>query len=120
MDLVPFLIQFAVFIAVIASGWKTFAKAGQPGWAVIIPIYNIYVLTQIAGRPAWWLLLFLIPIVNVVIAIVMSIDVARKFGQSTGFGVGLALLGFIFWPILGFGNATYQSGAIAAPEAAEA
>lgn len=120
MDLIISLIQLAVFIVVIAGGWKTFAKAGQPGWAVIIPIYNIYVLTQIAGRPWWWLLLFLVPIVNVVIAIIMSIDVARKFGQSTGFGIGLALLGFIFYPILGFGSATYQGGATAAPEAAEA
>lgn len=96
----------AVFV--IAGMWKVFTKAGEPGWACIIPIYNLIVLLKIAGRPAWWFLLMLIPFVNFIILIIVSIDVAKNFGQGTGFGIGLAFLGFIFYPILGFGSARYM------------
>ena len=102
------IIQLAIIALAIVGIWKAFEKAGQPGWAAIIPFYNVYIMTKIAGRPGWWVLLFFIPIVNIVIAIILSIDIAKSFGQGTGFGVGLALLGFIFWPILGFGDARYQ------------
>jgi hypothetical protein len=102
------IIYLAIIIAVIAGFWRVFTKAGKPGWAAIIPIYNIIVLLEIAGKPIWWIVLFLIPIVNLVIAIIVSISVAHSFGKSTGFGVGLGLLGFIFYPILGFGDAQYQ------------
>ncbi|MDF3058602.1 MAG: signal peptidase [Rariglobus sp.] len=102
------LFQLALAVLIIAAIWKVFTKAGQPGWAAIIPFYNLYVLLKVAGRPGWWLLLFLIPIVNVVMAIIVAIDVAKAFGKGTGFGVGLAFLGVIFYPILGFGDATYQ------------
>ncbi|MEY2880639.1 MAG: hypothetical protein RLZZ15_3019 [Verrucomicrobiota bacterium] len=101
------LLLVAIIVLVIAGIWKTFGKAGHPGWAAIIPIYNVYILLKIAGRPWWWMLLFLVPIVSIVISIMMSIDVAKAFGKGAGFGVGLALLGFIFYPILGFGDATY-------------
>lgn len=103
------LFWLAIIVLVIAGMWKVFTKAGQPGWGVLIPIYNCYLLTLIAGRPGWWLILLLIPFVNIVVGIIMSLDIAKKFGQSTGFGIGLALLGFIFYPILGFGDATYQA-----------
>lgn len=83
-------------------------KAGKPGWAAIIPIYNIIVLLQIADKPLWWIILFLIPLVNLIMAILVSIAVAEKFGKGAGFGVGLALLGLFFYPILGFGDAQYQ------------
>lgn len=105
---ITLLIYLAIFIVIIASFWKVFTKAGQPGWASIIPIYNLIVMLQIVGRPWWWILLLLIPIVSLVIAIIISIDMAKSFGKGTGFGIGLALLGFIFYPILGFGSATYQ------------
>jgi len=109
MDAGIFLVvQLAIIIFLIASIWKVFTKAGQPGWASIIPIYNIIVMLQIVGRPWWWILLMLIPIVGIVISIIVSIDMAKSFGKGTGFGIGLALLGFIFYPILGFGSATYQ------------
>ncbi|HRI81862.1 MAG TPA: DUF5684 domain-containing protein [Opitutaceae bacterium] len=107
MEIIVLLIQLAIVVAVIAGVWKTFAKAGQPGWAAIIPIYNVYILLKIANRPWWWLLLMLIPLVNLVIAIIVAIDVAKAFGKGAGFGIGLALLGLIFYPILGFGSATY-------------
>jgi len=86
-------------------------KAGEPGWAVLVPIYNIIVLLKIAGKPTWWFLLFLVPVVNLVIGIMVAIAVAENFGKSTGFGIGLALLPFVFYPMLGFGDAVYQGGA---------
>jgi hypothetical protein len=97
-----------IVVLVIASFWKTFTKAGKPGWGSIIPIYNAILLLQIAGRPVWWIILLIIPLVNIVVGIIVSIDVAKNFGKGTGFGVGLALLGFIFYPILGFGDAQYR------------
>ena len=102
------LIWLALIVLIFAGFWKVFVKAGHPGWAAIVPIYNLYILTKIAGRPWWWMLLFLVPIVSLVIAIIISIDVAKAFGKGTGFGVGLALLSAIFYPILGFGDATYK------------
>jgi hypothetical protein len=88
-----FLVWCAVMLVIIAAVWKVFAKAGKPGWAAIIPIYNIYVLLEIVGRPWWWMLLLLVPLLGIVIAFVIAVDLARSFGKSAGFGVGLALLG---------------------------
>jgi hypothetical protein len=109
MEIIGLIIQLAILIVVIAGMWKAFAKAGQPGWGCIIPIYNIYLLTVMAKKPGWWLVLFLIPVVNIVVAIILMLEIAKRFGKGTGFGIGLALLGFIFWPILGFGDAQYQN-----------
>lgn len=108
------IFQLAILAFFIVVMWKIFTKAGQPGWAAIIPIYNAYILLKIAGKPGWWLLLFFIPIVNLVIAIIVSIALAQSFGKGTGFGIGLFLLGFIFGPILAFGSAQY----VGAPKAA--
>ncbi len=91
----------------IAGIWATFAKAGEPGWGAVIPIYNVIILLRVAGRPLWWILLFIIPGVNVLIAVIVSIDIAQNFGKGAGFGLGLALLGFIFYPVLGFSDARY-------------
>lgn len=102
------LIGLAIALAfIIIPMWKVFSKAGKPGWASIVPIYNYFVMTEIAGRPAWWVILFFIPLVSLVIAIILFIDIARSFGKGDGFGIGMALLPFIFWPILGYGNAAY-------------
>jgi hypothetical protein len=109
------IIGLLIGLLIIVAMWKVFTKAGQPGWAAIIPIYNLYIWCKIVGRPWWWLLLMLIPIVNFIVAIVLSIDLAKSFGKGAGFGIGLALLGVIFWPILGFGSAQYQ-GAAATPK----
>lgn len=111
------IVELAIIVLIIAGFWKVFTKAGQPGWAAIIPIYNIYILLKIVGRPVWWLILFLIPLVNLVVAVMVSIDVAKAFGKGVGFGIGLFLLGFIFYPVLGFGSDTYQ-GAPNKPAAA--
>jgi len=97
----------AVVILCVVSMWKVFTKAGQPGWASIIPIYNNYILLKIVGKPWWWLLLFLVPIVNIVVAIWMLNMVSKSFGKTEAFTVGLILLPIVFWPILGFGDAKY-------------
>lgn len=102
------LFMLAVMVVVIIGFWKVFEKAGQPGWAAIVPIYNGYILLKIAGRPGWWLLLFLIPFVNIAIGIIVAIDVAKSFGQSAAFGIVLlVLLGGIGYLVLGFGNYSY-------------
>lgn len=88
--------------------WKVFVKAGRQGWEAIIPIYNAYVLLKIAGKPGWWLLLYCIPLVNIVFLIWTYNMVSKSFGKDEGFTVGLVLLGIIFWPILGFGPAIYK------------
>src|SRR5450432_3038041 len=106
LQLIPLLFvglcSFSIVVLVIAGLWKVFTKAGHPGWAAIIPIYNAYILLKIAGRPGWWVVLLLIPFVSFVIAIIVGIDVAKAFGRGAGFGLGLIFLGFIFYPILGF------------------
>ena len=106
-----FIIYLAVIVLEIAGWWLLFAKAGRPGWGAIIPVYNVYLMCKISGRPGWWLILFLIPFVNIVIAIIVAIDIAKAFGKDALYGVGLAILGFIFAPILGFGDATYTQPA---------
>jgi len=98
----------AFTVLMIAACWKIFTKAGQPGWASIIPIYNWYILCKIVGRPGWWVILLLIPFVNFSVGIVLCIDLAKSFGKGVGFGIGLVLLSVIFFPILGFGSAQYQ------------
>ncbi|SFR10502.1 hypothetical protein SAMN04488564_103410 [Lentzea waywayandensis] len=106
------IIYLALAVFGIVVFWKTFTKAGQPGWAAIIPIYNIYVLLKVAGRPGWWLILLLIPIVNIVILAIVSIDVAKSFGKDTIFGVvGLWLFSIIGYAILAFGGAQYRGPA---------
>lgn len=102
------LFFLAIAVVAIIGVWKVFTKAGQPGWAAIIPIYNLYILLQIAGRPAWWILLMLIPFVNLVISIMIAMDVAKAFGQSAAWGiVMLFLLSVIGYLVLGFGNYRY-------------
>ncbi len=101
-------LPLVIAAVVIAGVWKVFTKAGKPGWAAIVPIYNVIVALEIAGKPIWWLVLLIIPVVNLVIGIMVCIAIAQKFGKGAGFGVGLALLGPIFYPILGFGDAKFQ------------
>jgi len=112
---VPGIIGLLIGLLIIVAIWKIFTKAGQPGWASIIPIYNLYIWCKIVGRPWWWILLMLIPFVNFIVGIILCIDLAKSFGKGAGFGIGLALLGVIFFPILGFGSAQYQ-GAAATPK----
>lgn len=102
---------FALVIALVAivALWKIFVKAGQPGWAAIIPIYNMYIMLKVIGRPGWWILLFFIPFVNFIITIVMALDLGKAFGKDAGFSIVLLwLFSIIGYLILGFGKAEYK------------
>lgn len=98
------IIYLAIIAVVIAGGWKTFEKAGKPGWAFIVPFYNFIVMCEIVGKPLWWVVLLFIPCVNIIFLVWVTNLMSKSFGQSEGFTVGLVLLGFIFWPLLGFGS----------------
>ena len=106
-SLVFLFIWLVLIVLIIASMWKVFTKAGKPGWASLIPIYNLYVLNEIGGKPGWWLLLYFIPVVNIVISILVLVGVAQNFGKGAGFAIGLIFLPMIFYPILAFSDAQY-------------
>lgn len=99
---------FALAAFMIVVYWKIFTKAGKPGWAALIPIYNIVVLLEILKMPLWWLAMFFVPCLNLVAAIMIALRLAKAFGKDTMFGVGIILLGIVFLPLLAFGDATYQ------------
>lgn len=129
MPIILMIVYLAIIILLIASMWKIYTKAGQPGWACIVPIYNVIVLLRIVGKPTWWLFMMLMPLVSFVffpvsvvlfgivyfITLVVTIVyvvwtynmLSKSFGRDEGFTAGLILLGFVFFPILGFGSATY-------------
>lgn len=113
MSVVTWIISVIVAVFGIVCLWKVFKKAGKPGWASIVPIYNLVVKFQMVGMSPWLLLLLLIPFANVVIAVVLTILVniklAEKFGKSGGFAVGLIFLNLIFMAILAFGDAEYKA-----------
>ena len=104
-----FIILVAIFYIYVE--WRIFEKAGKPGWAVLIPIYSTIVLLEIVGKPWWWILLFLIPGVNIIFAIWMTNLLSLSFGKGVGFTIGLLILSLIFYPILAFSNAEYQGPA---------
>lgn len=107
MGVIGTIIYLAVLIAVIAGLWKAFEKAGQPGWAAIVPIYNMIVMLKIAGKPVWWIVLLIIPFVNFVMIVLIMLALAKSFGKGAGYAMGCVFLGFIFIPMLGFGDAKY-------------
>lgn len=100
-------LYIALIIFGLVSIWKVYTKAGKPGWAAIIPVYNIIVLMEIVGKPVWWILLLFIPIVNIIILIIIYHELSKSFGKDVGFTIGLIFLNIIFIGILGFGNAEY-------------
>ena len=101
------LFMLVFIVLMVASLWKVFTKAGEPGWASIVPIYNTIVILKIAGKPWWWFILFMIPLVGIVMMIIAVIALAKNFGKGAGFALGLIFLPFIFFPILAFGDAKY-------------
>jgi hypothetical protein len=102
------LIILAATIAGLAGFWKIFEKAGKPGWAAIIPFYNLFVLTQISGKEILWFILALIPCVQWVALPMICMDVAKNFGKDPMYGLGLCFLAPIFAPMLGFSDAKFQ------------
>jgi len=101
------IVYLAIVVLYVAATWVIFSKAGKPGWAAIIPIYSTIVLLQVVGRPVWWIILFLIPIVNIVFGIITINDLSKSFGHGVGYTLGLIFLGIIFFPILAFGGSQY-------------
>ncbi len=112
--IVPIIFSLAIGIFMIITMWKLYLKAGQPGWAAIIPIFNFIVLLRVAGKPWWWIfgiLLGIIPVIGSILVFILMIiithGVSTNFGKGAGFTVGLVLLSIIFYPILAFGKAEY-------------
>lgn len=106
-----FIFYFALITFLIIAQWKVYTKAGKPGWACLVPFYNYIVMLEIVGKPVWWFVLMLVPIVNIVIGIMVINLLAKSFGKDVGFTLGLIFLPFIFLPILAFGSAKYQGPA---------
>lgn len=98
-------------LLIIIAQWRIYEKAGQPGWAVLIPFYNFYVLLKIVGKPGWWLLWMFVPLANIVVGVWVINLLSKSFGKGVGFTLGLIFLSVIFYPILGFGNVEYQGQA---------
>ncbi len=98
---------FAIALFLIVAEWKVYTKAGKPGWAVFIPIYNLYVLLKIVGKPGWWLLWMFVPFANFIVIIWVINLLSKSFGHGVGFTLGLIFLSIIFIPILGFGDSKY-------------
>ena len=98
------IIVFAIQIVMIISMWKVFTKCGEKGWKSLIPIYNVYVMTQIAEVEWWYIFLFIVPIVNIYAMYVIYNNIAKKFGKSTGFTIGMIFLPIVFFPMLAFGK----------------
>ena len=113
-ELAPvFLVAGLIYTLFIASLWRLFEKAGETGWHALIPVYNVYIATQIAGQSGWYTLGFFIPGVSMIVRIVLGIEIAHRFDRSTAFGVGLGLLSEIFLPILAFSDSKFM---LAVPE----
>lgn len=102
-----FLVYIGCAIFICASWWKVFEKAGQPGWAAIIPLYNFYVMLKIVGKPGWWFAMLFIPFVNFIFIIWSLNMLSKSFGKDEGYTIGILLLQIVFIPILGFGDAIY-------------
>ena len=107
VSILMWIIGMAVVIFSVVCMWKVFTKAGKKGWASIIPIYNMVVMIEIAELPMWYIALFFVPLANIYAMFKIYIEIAHKFGKSTGFGIGLIFLGVIFMPMLAFCKAEY-------------
>lgn len=103
-----YILMFAAAIVELIGMWKAFEKMGKKGYEALIPCHSTVVILEKANMPMWYFFLMLIPVCNLVFLILACIEIAKKFGKTTGFGVLLALFGFVCWPILGFGKATYK------------
>ncbi|MCF8226076.1 MAG: DUF5684 domain-containing protein [Bacteroidales bacterium] len=106
-----YILSVVVFLLILISMWNIYTKAGKPGWAVIVPVYNILILLEIAGKPWWWLFLLILPVANIFYGIWLWNLVSLSFGKDEGFTVGLILLPFVFIPILGLGDDLYKGPA---------
>lgn len=106
-----YVVYFAFLLLMIASGWQLFTKAGKPGWAVLIPIYNLIVLLEIVGKPLWWILLMFFPFVNLIVSVWIANLLTKSFGKTELYTIGMIILPFIFYPALAFGSSRYNGPA---------
>ena len=114
MSAVWIILSIVYAILWIVAMWKVFTKAGEHGWAAIVPFYNSYVHVKISGRNGWWFLLLLVPIVNIIFLLIISLDIAKAFGKSAIFGIfGLWIFSFIGYLLIGFGDAKYNKAKLA-------
>jgi len=102
------LTLLVVCLLLVVSTWVVFEKAGESGWKSLIPIYNMYILLILSGKPGWWLILLFVPVVSIVFYLLAMLALAQKFGRGAGFGIGLWLLPMFFFPILAFGGSQYE------------
>lgn len=107
-----FLGAYFLFILIISlisviGLWKMFEKAGKPGWAAIIPIYNAIVILEITGQPTWWVIMLFIPVVNLIFIIMILNALSNSFGQGVGTTILFLFFPFIGFPMVGFGSAKY-------------
>ena len=105
---IPIAIYLIVLVIFFIGLWKMFAKGGIPGILGVIPIVNLFFLCKLAGKPTWWGILYFVPLVQIVIAVLVSIELANRFGRGAGTALGLIFLSPIFACILGFGSAQYS------------
>lgn len=105
--IVGYIVLLALCVLVLVANWRIYTKAGRPGWAAIVPFYNMYCLFDMALGNGWLFLLTFVPCVGVVMNIVMYVKLSQAFGMSGAFAVGLIFLPYVFLPILGFGDAEY-------------
>ena len=125
---VVFLITLPFLFILIISKWRLLNKAGEAGWKAIIPVYGDMVLCEVVGVWEYYplallgvslagyflddssigsVLSLLYYAGNIYYLVILNVSVAKSFGKDTGFGIGLLLLGIIFYPILAFGNNQY-------------
>jgi len=105
---IELFVTLGLIVLIFVGLWKVFEKAGKPGWAAIIPIYNLYVLVKVSGNAWYWFALFFVPVINFFATLKVSIDIAGKFNKGILFGLGLTFISFIFYPLLGFGGYQYN------------
>ncbi len=101
------IIYTAIIVLMIVAKWFIYEKAGQPGWAVIIPIYNTLIMLKIVGKPWWWIFLFMIPFANIVFLVWMTNLLSKSFGHDEGYTVGLLFLPYVFYPLIAFSKDKY-------------
>jgi hypothetical protein len=113
-EIIVVVLVIGLLIFMIAAQWKLFEKAGQPGWAAIVPIYNLYIMCKMIDKSGWWVLMMCLPYIGIIFSIIFEVSwcgrISKDFGRGTGTAIGLFFLPFIFVPILAFGSAKYGDG----------
>lgn len=102
------VLMLAVVLVMLVACWKVYEKAGQAGWKSLVPVYNMYILVLIAGKPWWWFLVLFVPVVQVAIYLLLMLALAERFGKGPLFGVGLFFVNFICFPVLAFDRSQYR------------